>query len=156
MATQFTTYVNAGTIAVVASNDLVNLTGYSWADLIEGDVLEAQGRMTSIKTLVTPTQVQLLLPWSGTTASGIPYVAWKNSKSRFDPSLTQAALREYTEKLRAAGIVYNVAPGAVPDNAIGEDGQWALRLDGSGTTYWQKIGGVWVPQAGSAELRAFQ
>lgn len=154
--TKFTEYLNAGTVAVTANNDLVNLTSYTWSDLILGDVFEAQGRQVSIKALITNTQIQLMLPWSGTTQAGLPYVAWKNSKSRFDPSLTQAALKEYTEKLKDSGIVYNVLPGEVPDNAIGEDGQWAIRLDSGGITMWHKQAGVWVLQSSEASSRAFQ
>lgn len=156
--TKFTEYLTAGTIALTAGNTVVTLTGYTWVDLQLGDQLEAQGRVGGIFSLDTDTQLTLMLPWTGTTAAGVAYVAWKTSKSRYDPSLTQASLREFTEKLHDSGIVYNVAEGEIPDNAIGEDGQWAIRLGSDGIAMWQKIDGIWVIQVGGAAtaIRAFQ
>jgi hypothetical protein len=143
--TQFATFYDTGTVTLVNGSTSVTSTGALWTDIVQGDKLEAQGFFGTVDT-VTDTTIELFLPWSGTGGVDLDYVIHLESKARFDPSLTQAKLREVMVQIVDASIFYAVT-GDEPDPAIGDDGQYALKTNAGAWKQWLKVSGSWVLQA---------
>lgn len=146
--TTFGEYYRTGTVNLTAGATAFSGNGVAWADIEQGDILEAQGRQATIDTITGAglDAGTFMLVWPGTTAINVPYVIRKDAKARFDPALTQAKLREFVAEVSASGIFYAVE-GAAPDDAIGEDGQYALKTNTGVWKQWLKVAGHWVLQA---------
>lgn len=102
--TTFGEYYRTGTVALTANGLTVTGTGVAWSDIVQGDILESQGRQATIDSVSGAglDTITLMLPWAGTTASGVAYVIRKDAKARFDPALTQSKLREFLNAISSA------------------------------------------------------
>jgi hypothetical protein len=140
-------FYNVGTVTVTNGSTTVTGAGVIWSDVLIGDFIQV-GPYVSIVSSVdaTFTVITLAAPWAGTTASGAAYLILKMSWERYVVSITQVMLREFMLKLEDAGVFYAVEPGHVPDPAIGNEGDYALRTS-SPWTVWLKVSGAWVVQA---------
>ena len=146
-------FYNTGTITIGADKITVTGVGSLWKTFqIEvGDWLLCNGQVNVVGNVVSETQLVLQTEWIGTLPSAAQYTLVLMSWLRFDPSLTQAKLRQLLADLKAEGsfVFTSVAP---PDPAAGEDGQWALKTDTSPWRLWYKVDGVWIEQATPAGL----
>ena len=135
-----------GTIAVSASGTVVTGTGTLWGPVVlEGDTLFAAGHYALIEEITDDDHLVLSLPWTGGELSGAAYRIIKNSWLRYEPALTQKAVRELLEALAGIGVIYYVE-GTDPDPAVGNDGDFAIKINTGAWKQWLKDGGVWVLQ----------
>jgi hypothetical protein len=126
--------------------------GVLWSDVIEGDWLYVDGVVGIIDTVESGfDELTLKEPWAGLTQADAPYVILKMSWLRYDPALTQAKLRELLAQLEDTGSFVFTDNGP-PDAELGEDGQFALKVNATPWRAWLKSGGVWsevsVPASG--------
>ena len=108
----------------------------------EGDQLLSGGVVGLVKTVTDDTHLELAQGWAGSTVSGASYVLLKTSWLRYEPALTQKKVRELLAYFDANGVFYFVS-GTVPDPQLGDDGQWALKVNDGAWKLWYKIDGTW-------------
>ena len=117
-----------------------------WADVIEGDWLYVNGVVGIIDSVNgDQDEVTLKSGWAGDSAYDVNYVILKNSWQRYEPALTQAKLRELLLFLSGVGFFYAVF-GTTPDDSVGNDGDFALKVNVTPWKMWEKIAGTWVFQ----------
>ncbi len=139
------TYVT-GTISIDNADSVVVGSGTLWSVVAEvGDWLYADGSFALISEVTDDTHLALELPWAGADLSGSAYVLVKMSWLRYEPALTQQKIRALLAFLDATGTFYFVE-GSEPDVGLGDDGQWALKVNSGAWKIWYKTGGVWVLQ----------
>jgi len=138
---------STGTVALTNDNAVVLGTGVLWSDVEEGDWLYARGAVGIIESVNDDLdEITLQVPWAGETGADLDYVIVKMSWLRYEPAITQAKLRALLSQIRERGnfVFVTTAP---PDPELGEDGQFALKVDGTPWRAWLKVNGVWIEQA---------
>lgn len=141
-----------GTITIAVDKITVTGVGTLWGPIAEvGDWILCNGQVGLVEVVSDDTHLILQSDWQGTLPSAAAYVLIKMSWLRYDPSLTQAKLRQLLADIDAQGafLFTSVAPS---DPALGQDGQWALQTNVTPWKLWYKTGGVWVQQATPAGL----
>jgi len=142
-----------GTVTIAGDRVSVTGVGTFWTPTVEiGDWLFVGGQVGLIGAIIDDTHLTLESQWQGTLPASAVYVIIKMSWLRYDPALTQSKVRELLEALHAQGTFLFVE-GDEPDDAMGEDGQWALKTDVVPWQLWYKVDGVWVQQAPPAGIR---
>lgn len=142
MSSLSSTPYSTGTASI--ANGSPNLTGATtlWAStIVAGDLFAAQGLVVPIKTVTNNTAIILEYAWPGTTIVAGAYRILKTSTDRYDPSITQAKTRDFLAALVDMTPIYHSI--GVPDNGIGEDGQYAIRQDEGTWKLYYKDAGVW-------------
>lgn len=135
-------HYDTGTISITTATSLVQGVGTAWIGVNEFDaVYTATGLLVGFVDTVDPDTQQIVLKkaWGGSTLSG---VAYQIELRPFDLSFSAKNIRELRTILDAFTILYHVS-GAAPDPALGEDGQHAIKINGSTIQFWVKVGGVW-------------
>lgn len=137
-----------GTITVSADATAVTGAGTLWAvaQIEAGDILFAAGSVGVINSVTDDTNLVLESAWGGGALSAAAYVILKTSWTRYDPALVQSKVRLLLATLQAQTIVYSVT-GAAPDAGLGEDGQYALKANGTPWKLWLKVAGEWIEQS---------
>lgn len=135
-----------GTLSVDANGTVFTGSGTLWSIAAEqGDWIFANGHIAIITEAITDTSLVSESPWTGGALVASQYLLIKMSWLRYEPAITQQKVRDLLADLSASGTFIFVA-GAVPDDADGSDGQWALKIDDGSWTLWYKVSGSWVLQ----------
>ncbi len=136
-----------GTIALTNGSTTATGTGTLWSPVVEqGDLLVANGMVAVIDTITDDTHFELKEAWAGIDFTG-SYIITLSSWLRYEPALTQAKVREMLAEMDGLGWFYFVS-GDAPDPDLGEEGQFALKVNQVGAAWqlWCKIDGVWALQ----------
>lgn len=112
---------------------------------IRGDQIFVDGRVAIVDTVTDDDTIELLYPWTGTTVTTEDWALLKVSVTRYDPAATQQQAREFLSFFRGTGTFYFVE-GDEPDPGIGQNGQFALKINSGPWRIWYKTGGLWVYQ----------
>jgi hypothetical protein len=112
---------------------------------IRADIFWANGQIGFIESIVDDTHVTLYDDWTGGDLTDADYRIYQASTDRYDPSLTQQKLREFLAALDDVGKFWFV-DGAAPDAGLGEDGDFALKVNAAPWQLWTKASGAWVLQ----------
>jgi hypothetical protein len=146
---------DTGTIDLVHGDVHVVGHGLYWADVLLGDWLTSvdDGSTMVIASVdKINSTLELQKGWPGTTATGTQYVITRMSWLRYDPSALGAKVREFITFLEQQGFIYSIRdPLTVPDPDVGEDGQFAVKIDNGPWLFWERVGDVWesrVPPVG--------
>jgi len=136
-----------GTITVSAAATTVAGTGTLWsvAQIEAGDLLFANGSVGVINAVTDDTNLVLESAWDGGALTAVAYVILKTSWTRYDPALVQSKVRLLLATLQAPTVMYGVT-GAAPDASLGEDGQYAAKLNSAPWKIWLRVAGEWVQQ----------
>lgn len=140
----------SGTISVTANAMAVSGAGTLWsvAQIEAGDILFANGAVGVINSVTDDTNLVLESAWSGGALLTSAYVILKTSWTRYDPALVQSKVRLLLATLQTPTVMYGISgTGAVPDPGLGEDGQYAAKLDTAPWKIWLRVAGEWVQQA---------
>ena len=113
---------------------------------VQGDWLFVEGTIGLVDSVTDDDNIVLVADWEGSTLTNVPYQLIKMSWLRYDPAITQAKLRELLAVMDGIGVIYSVT-GAEPDPSLGEEGQYALKVNKDAWKMWRKTGGTWVLQA---------
>ncbi len=139
---------NTGTITInTGSNPKAVIgSGTLWSPTIEqGDLLIADGLVAIIDEITDDTHLILSVDWPGSNLSASEYIVVKVSWLRLDTAITQQKVRQLLEGLAQQSIIFNVT-GTSPDTGLGEDGQFALKVNEGAWQLWLKDGADWVLQ----------
>lgn len=140
-----------GTISVAQDSAEVTGAGVLWSDVLEGDWLLPVGHspLPIAADVVDPYDaLTLQAPWPGETLEDADYIILKMSWKRYDPSLTQAKLRQLLTRLEGVSGIYYLPDDAAPPVGLGTDGQFAVTISSSFAVLWFRTGGAWVQQTG--------
>lgn len=143
----------SGKASVAHGSTDVTGVGDSWVQTIEeGDLFYAQGFIAYIAEQPTQTgELKLDVPWEGPTLSNDDYVIYRISWKRYDPSIMQVKLRQLLAKYAAFGALYFVE-GSEPDPQIGDDGDFAIKVNTGIWKLWRRVEGVWIYQGVAAGI----
>ncbi|WP_454917267.1 DUF2793 domain-containing protein [Xanthobacter sediminis] len=100
-------YYNFGTASVTAGSAAVTGSGTLWGSTVKpGDTLELGGRQARILEVVSNTSLTLMLPWSGSTASGASYVIMLDAPPRTEGGYVAESARTLiaASQIYAAGV----------------------------------------------------
>lgn len=137
---------DVGTVDLTADDDEVTSTGALFVDVVEGDLLIAQGLAMVIDSTVDPYDtLTLKRGWPGTTEAAAEYVIVKMSWLRYRPALLAKRVNELLAMLDDLNLFVYVA-GDEPDPSLGEDGQQAFKFSDNSWRMWIKTDGIWIPQ----------
>lgn len=112
----------------------------------EGDWLFADGTVAIVGEATDDTHITITADWVGSNLIDSEYQLIKMSWLRYDPAILQQKVRQMLAALDQSGIIYSVTE-AEPDPSLGEEGQYALKINEGAWKMWQKIDGVWILQA---------
>lgn len=133
-----------GTISIVDGGTEFTGTNTLWTQAAEqGDWILANGEIAVITADITDTKVVSEIPWTGGALVNAPYALIKMSWLRYEPAILQQKVRELLASLAASGQFLFVE-GSAPNDADGEDGDWAFKVNDGSWTVWYKENGQWV------------
>lgn len=139
-----------GTISISANGKVVTGNGTLWSTQAEeGDYIFANGHVGFITSNIGDATLELEMPWTGGELVNQPYRLMKMSWLRYEPAITQQKVRELILMLEAQGSFLFVA-GAAPDEGVGEDGQFAFKVNAAPWRVWYKQNGNWILQGSPA------
>ena len=139
---------STGSITVTNGSVVVSGLGVVWNDVLEGDEIwpSGHGAMIIGADVVHPfNSITLLTPWPGTSLIGSTYVIVKTSWKRHDVTELQKLWRTLAAELEATGNFIYVE-GDEPDPEMGENGQFALKVNVAPWRLWLKEVNVWQQQ----------
>src|SRR5258708_397210 len=129
---------NTGTVTATNGSPTVVGDGVIWSDVIEGDFIQVGTSVALISRVDSGfSEWTLMSDWAGPTQVAADYTILKMSWQRYDPSLTQKLVREMLAKISDAGVFYSVA-GTDPDPEIGNDGDYAIKVNTTRWVIWNK------------------
>lgn len=135
-----------GTISVTSGDTTFTGTSTLWSTVAEqGDWILADGQVAVITADIADTELVSEIPWTGSTLVNAEYVLLKMSWLRYEPAILQQKVRELLASLAASGQ-FTFVDGAAPNDADGDDGDWAFKVNDGSWRLWYKVGGVWVLQ----------
>jgi hypothetical protein len=130
----------------------VNTLWLSSKQVEVGDFYMQGGSVGFINSITDDTHIELRKGWAGTLSNSGEYDIIKMSWLRYFPALVQAKVRDLLTKLATVGFFYNVA-GTAPDVSVGNDGDYALKVNVLPWTLWLKQGGLWILQGTPAGVK---
>ncbi|HWM82934.1 MAG TPA: hypothetical protein VNQ56_12810 [Pseudolabrys sp.] len=146
---------SVGTISVADGDTALTGHGTGWALAgldKQANLLFADGRVAIVASFEGDAAATLAQPWAGAALTEASYTL---VHLPLDVVTTTKELRDFLAKLMGVGVIYYVV-GDAPDPAVGEDGNFALKInasDGSGWHAWRRTGGVWVAEGAPAGIR---
>lgn len=154
MADTFGNTYNTGTVS--ATNGSPTLTFFGTVmttQAVRGDwiYVPSLNVVVFVDAVVDDTHITLSSDWNLADATDVDYMLLKMSWSRYDPAITQAKVREYLSYLEGTRVFYFVE-GDVPDENIGIDGQWAIKVNEGAWKIWYHVDGAWVYQGAPAGI----
>jgi hypothetical protein len=138
---------STGTCSVAANGTVITGVSTIFSNLREYDFIAINKLpIVPIFGVTDDTHLELKDPWQGGAQTAVSYVAYKISPTRFVGADSAVELSKIATYLNNAGVFYNV-PGAAPAPSIGNDGDYALKVNGGGWLLWLRVAGAWVLQA---------
>lgn len=142
-----------GTVTV--ANGATSIVGTStlWgaSNAREGDLFVHVATGLGVLIRDVPDATHLTIDaWPGTSLTAAAYRIEKTSPLRYAWGTALADVQRLLDTLN--GQTFYTVIGDAPDNAYGEDDQYALKSNGGGWKLWLKTGGVWVLQGAPAGL----
>jgi hypothetical protein len=135
-----------GTVSVAALGTVITGTSTLFSNLREYDFISINHLpVVPIFGVTDDTHLALKDPWQGGVQTGVTYVAYKISPERFVGADSAIELSKIATYLNNAGVFYNVV-GAAPDPSIGNDGDYALKVNAGSWQLWLRVAGAWVLQ----------
>lgn len=136
----------AGTATIGSGGTTLVGSGTAWSDINarEGDLLRdpATGYATVI-TGVTDTGHLTVPAWRGAPLAGAAYEIYPYSPLRYADGAAVADLTKLLGIINGASVFY-IVTGASPDPGVGEEGQFAIKVNATPWQQWLKTGGTWV------------
>lgn len=105
------------------------------------------GQVVPVLSVTDNTHFEIALPWPGTNQVNASYFILYLTTTQLDLSQWYINVRTLVATLAGATIMIQVPDTqSAPDNALGQNGWWAIKLfdDGGAWKFWKKKLGVWV------------
>lgn len=133
------------------ANEGIEFSGLTLTGLANGTTYYVVGSSITTNTFeLSATPGGSALTTSGTqsgtitaTVVSFAYLLLPSSWQRYDPALTQSQTRAMLALIANSQPMYTVT-GAAPDPGVGENGQFAIKINAGGWLFWQKQTGAWV------------
>lgn len=137
-----------GTISIAQNGTTVTGIGTNFLQWVTpGYPLFLAGQVVPVLSVTDNTHLEIALPWPGANQSNASYFILFLTTTQLDLSQWYINVRTLVATLAGATIMVQVPDDqTVPDNALGQNGWWAIKLseDGSAWKFWKKKLGVWV------------
>lgn len=141
-----------GTISIANGSTEVIGADTLWStQAVEGDWIYVAGKVVPITADVEDEKLILAQPWEWDAVVGSAYQLMKTSWLRYEPAITQQQVNLLIQMLNAQGVFYFVS-GDEPDPGMGQDTQWAIKINTGIWTLWYKQDGVWVAKGSPAGI----
>jgi hypothetical protein len=152
--TDFGGTYSTGTASVTNGSTTVTFDGtLMTTQATQGDHLLIDGLLVMVDSVTDDEEIELRQEWQGDTLVDVDYILNKVAASRYDPANTQAKAREFLAYFEGIGTFYFVE-GDEPDPGLGQNGQFALKVNEGPWQIWYKVLGVWELQGSPVGVSA--
>jgi hypothetical protein len=132
-----------GTISIGAGATSVVGVGTFWTPLSDQSLLLITKNLATVVSAVVDDTHLTIPAWAAAAvAAGTSY-----QLATVPASASVSGVVDLLAKLAQQGVIYTVT-GSSPDNAFGNDGDFAFKFNAGLFKVWQKAAGIWVLQAG--------
>lgn len=138
---------STGTVSIATGSTTLTGNGTAWlvssaAPVVRpGDTFSKNGFQIPVYEVEANGTIELAAPWPGAPLVGATYQIIKGSPYRQDEYELAVSIRNLVQALAGMTPVFRTT--GVPDNSLGQDGNWAFRLDGTTLIPYAKIADVW-------------